>query len=160
MSRSLGLEFEEIRNSARGGRAPDPSESAVSMPIELTPLPALTHFTTIAQRDLVRGLLAQIVGEYPGPFLGVDAVLAQDVHGAPQRTPSTRPPLAHTTCPELRDRYRALLLTFRDAYRDAAREHGAAPTRAVWPSDAFLPASLFVRDDATPSLSSMLSRVR
>jgi hypothetical protein len=104
-----------------------------------------------------RKIVDEICAEHKGPFLGAEAVLAQDPNNLPVRSKRTPPPFVHTTSTELEKRYLIARSEFLAAYRRAAEKHAELPT-ATWPADAFTPPSRFVSVDKTPSLLSMLAR--
>jgi REP element-mobilizing transposase RayT len=98
--------------------------------VQLTPLPQLRNLDSSKLRALHQKLVDEVVAEAAEErnradtlrVVGVDAVLNENPHSAPQQSKSSPAPLCHTTCQLIRERFRLAYGLFVDCYRKASKQ--------------------------------------
>jgi hypothetical protein len=125
------------------GKMPAASKYMLRIRIKLAPLPVHRKLALRERQRQIRAMIAEIEAEYPGPKLGVQAVLDQDPNGAPAMPKKAHAPAVHTTSTDLYDRFLVLRAAFRSSYRKSADEHRASPTVVTWHDGVHLPGLQF-----------------
>jgi hypothetical protein len=140
----------EIR---RRGREPRPEEITRRYELVLSPLPVWAQMTEAERRraahDLARAAEVRARHERAeagsGRVLGVQRILGQDPHEAPDSPDKSPAPLVHAVAGHVRDAFRAAYRAFVDAFTAAARRLREGDRNADFPENAFPPPMPFVR---------------
>jgi hypothetical protein len=122
---------------------------ATAETLSIEPLPCWRHLSVSEIRKRIRDLLMEIEaavalerqGEKP---LGIDAILRQDPHEAPERPKRSPAPDFHAVTRAARDDLREAYRQFVSAFRAAATKLRAGDRSASFPPGSFPPAMPFV----------------
>lgn len=120
-----GIWINRDRQTRAARRVRATSETFVEeLQLRLTPIPQWAHLAPSALRDAHESLVARAnaagAAMRTSPPLGMDAVRAQDPHGAPMQSKRGRRPSCHASTAEGRSRFRAGFRAFVAAFREAA----------------------------------------